>query len=247
MGEITSLRIVPHEPGRHGWRRRSATAPDRSWSCGRGGGALRVWRPASAWWCRVAARHTAQARPGAAAQPPLRAALRSAADEQGPDLVLGFGGDEYEHLVACSSSVSPRGTITWRSRMTATTVASRGTPSSAISLPTAGDVSASVTSTRRASSNWSRRTSDPTETASSTSAVSRWGVETETSTPQASLNSHWFFGMVDAGHDPRRPRTPAWRAARRRGCPRRRRSRPRRRRRRRGRPRAASSPRTRRR
>ena len=37
---------------------------------------------------------------------------------------------------------------------------------------------------------------DPTETASSTSAVSSCGVDTETSTPQLSLNSHWFFGWL---------------------------------------------------
>ena len=45
-------------------------------------------------------------------------------------------------------------------------------------------------------SNWSSRTSDPTDTASSTSAVSSWGVDTDTSTPQLSLNSHWFFGWL---------------------------------------------------
>ena len=44
--------------------------------------------------------------------------------------------------------------------------------------------------------NCSRRTSEPTETASSTSAVSSWGVETETSTPQLSLKSHWFFELL---------------------------------------------------
>ena len=50
-------------------------------------------------------------------------------------------------------------------------------------------------------SNCSRRTSDPTDTASSTRAVSSWGVDTETSTPQDSLNSHWLLGVVDPGHD----------------------------------------------
>ena len=37
---------------------------------------------------------------------------------------------------------------------------------------------------------------EPTETASSTRAVRSWGVDTETSTPQLSLNSHWFFGWL---------------------------------------------------
>ena len=44
--------------------------------------------------------------------------------------------------------------------------------------------------------NWSSRTSEPTETASSTRAVSSCGVETETSTPQLSLKSHWFLGWL---------------------------------------------------
>ena len=66
----------------------------------------------------------------------------------------------------------------------------------AVSL--AGESSARVISTRWAAPPWncSSRTSEPTETASSTSAVSSWGVETETSTPQLSLKSHWFFGWL---------------------------------------------------
>ncbi len=66
----------------------------------------------------------------------------------------------------------------------------------AVSL--AGESSARVISTRWAAPpwNWSSRTSDPTETASSTRAVSSWGVETETSTPQLSLKSHWFLGWL---------------------------------------------------
>ena len=66
----------------------------------------------------------------------------------------------------------------------------------AVSL--AGESSASVISTRWAAPPWncSSRTSEPTETASSTRAVRSWGVETETSTPQLSLKSHWFLGWL---------------------------------------------------
>ena len=66
----------------------------------------------------------------------------------------------------------------------------------AVSL--AGESSARVISTRWAEPPWncSSRTSEPTETASSTSAVSSWGVDTETSTPQLSLKSHWFLGWL---------------------------------------------------
>ena len=92
--------------------------------------------------------------------------------------------------------VSPRGTIRWSSRTTATTVASRGTPRSTRAVPAAGESSARVTSTRWAlpPSNRRRRTRLPTDTASSTRAVSSCGVDTETSTPQVSVKSHWFFG-----------------------------------------------------
>ena len=95
------------------------------------------------------------------------------------------------------STVSPRGTIRRSARSTATTVASRGTPSSTISLPSAGEPSARRTSASRAlpPSNDSRRTNEPTLTASSTSAVIRCGVETATSTPHRSLNIHSFFGL----------------------------------------------------
>src|SRR5690606_17449551 len=95
------------------------------------------------------------------------------------------------------SEVSPRGTTTRSPRSTATTVESRGKSSSTISWPAAGLSGARVTSmsVARPPSNDSRRTSVPTLTASSTSAVSRWGVDTATSTPQLSSNSHWFFGL----------------------------------------------------
>ena len=67
-----------------------------------------------------------------------------------------------------------------------------------MAMPSAGESSARVISTRWALPpwNWSSRTRLPTETASSTSAVRSWGVETETSTPQLSLKSHWFFGWL---------------------------------------------------
>src|SRR5690606_29248414 len=60
------------------------------------------------------------------------------------------------------------------------------------------DSSGSVSSTRLASPwlNRSRRTRSPTLTASSTSADIRRGVETATSTPHDSLNSHSFFGLL---------------------------------------------------
>src|SRR5664280_2410951 len=94
--------------------------------------------------------------------------------------------------------VSPRGTTSLSDRTTATTVASRGNPNSARLMPAAGESSARVTSTRWAlpPSNRSRRTRLPTETASSTRAVSSCGVDTDTSTPQLSVNSHWFFGWL---------------------------------------------------
>ena len=66
------------------------------------------------------------------------------------------------------------------------------------SLPSAGEPSASVTSASLAlpPSNDSRRTKEPTLTASSTRAVIRCGVETLTSTPHWSLNIHSFFGLL---------------------------------------------------
>ena len=72
-----------------------------------------------------------------------------------------------------------------------------------MAMSLAGESSASVISTRWAEPPWncSSRTSEPTETASSTSAVSNCGVDTETSTPQLSLKSHWFLGWFDPGHD----------------------------------------------
>ena len=52
------------------------------------------------------------------------------------------------------------------------------------------------TSPARPPSKLSRRTRLPTDTASSTSAVSRCGVDTDTSTPHISLNIHSFFGLL---------------------------------------------------
>src|SRR5262245_49734525 len=94
--------------------------------------------------------------------------------------------------------VSPRGTMTRSLRSTATAVESRGKPRSAMSRSVAGLSPASVTSMRlaRPASKLSSRTSEPTLTASSTRAVSRCGVDTDTSTPQFSLNIHSFFGLL---------------------------------------------------
>ena len=82
--------------------------------------------------------------------------------------------------------------------MTATIVASRGRSSSLSAWFTAGESSSRVTSTSVTlpCSSLKRRTSEPTLTASSVSAVSRWGVDTATSTPQFSLNSHSFWGWL---------------------------------------------------
>ncbi len=97
---------------------------------------------------------------------------------------------------ATSSVVSPFGTITCPDRTTATMVASRGMCSSASGSDPHGNPSARRTSTSFASLPCNGRscTRDPTDTASSTSAVSRCGLDTDTSTPQVSLKSHWFFG-----------------------------------------------------
>ena len=99
---------------------------------------------------------------------------------------------------AARSTVSPRGTTTRSPRRMATTVESRGRPSSMISLSLAGEVSARRTSARRAlpPSKESSRTNDPTLTASWTSAVMRCGVDTATSTPHISLNIHSFLGLL---------------------------------------------------
>ena len=43
---------------------------------------------------------------------------------------------------------------------------------------------------------WMIRTNEPTESASSTRAARKWGVDTATSTPQLWLNSQWFFGWL---------------------------------------------------
>src|SRR5215213_976663 len=65
-------------------------------------------------------------------------------------------------------------------------------------LPTYGDSSGRVSSTRLALlwRNVNSRTRSPTVTASSTSADMIRGVETLTSTPQASVNSHSLFGWL---------------------------------------------------
>ena len=83
------------------------------------------------------------------------------------------------------STVSGWGITTWPSRRIPTMAASVGRPNSWISLSAAGEPLASVTSASFAlpPSNDSRRTNDPTLTASSTRAVMRCGVETATSTP----------------------------------------------------------------
>ena len=72
-------------------------------------------------------------------------------------------------------------------------------------LPSAGEPSARRTSASRAlpPSNDSRRTKDPTLTASSTRAVSRWGVETATSTPHSLVEHPLVLRVVHPGHDAR--------------------------------------------
>ena len=70
--------------------------------------------------------------------------------QDAPEVLLGVVGHQRDHLVAAASTVSPRGTMTRRSRTTATMLASRGTPSSEIAVSHAGASSAKVTSTRPA-------------------------------------------------------------------------------------------------
>src|SRR4030095_13868773 len=69
---------------------------------------------------------------------------------------------------------------------------------SPIRAPTVGLFEGNVISTRLVAPSWkvSNLTRSPTVTASSTSADIRRGVETETSTPQTSLNSHSFLGWL---------------------------------------------------
>src|SRR6202163_1560441 len=64
-------------------------------------------------------------------------------------------------------------------------------------MPTAGDSSARVTSRRwtDAPSKLIRWTTEPTDTASSTSDVYSCGVDTGTSTPQLSVNNHWLLAL----------------------------------------------------
>ena len=98
------------------------------------------------------------------------------------------------------SRVSSRGMSTFSSRTIATICASAGRARSAtVRSPSMAGASASrVTSTSVAPERSSsmRRTTEPTVTASSTSAVSSWGVDTLTSTPQDSLNSQAFFALL---------------------------------------------------
>ena len=80
--------------------------------------------------------------------------------------------------------------------MIATRTTSPGQVRSPMRAPTVGLLEGSVISTRFVAPSWnvSSLTRSPTVTASSTSADISRGVETETSTPQSSLNSHSFFG-----------------------------------------------------
>src|SRR5690606_5502001 len=97
------------------------------------------------------------------------------------------------------SSVSPGvGTSTQPSRSIATSAVSRGQSTEPTRCPPSGASSGSVSSTRFASPcrNVISRTRSPTLTASSTSADSSRGVDTATSTPHDSLNSHSLFGWL---------------------------------------------------
>ncbi len=83
-------------------------------------------------------------------------------------------------------------------RMMVTREVSSGQSTSPTRVPARADSGGSVSSTRLASP-WlkrSRRTRSPTLTASSTRADIRRGVETATSTPHDSLNSHSFLGLL---------------------------------------------------
>lgn len=82
--------------------------------------------------------------------------------------------------------------------MMVTSEVSSGHATSPTRVPASAASGGSVSSTRLASP-WlkrSSRTRSPTLTASSTSADIRRGVDTATSTPHASLNSHSFFGLL---------------------------------------------------
>ncbi len=82
--------------------------------------------------------------------------------------------------------------------MMVTSEVSSGQRTSPTRMPARVDSGGSVSSTRLASPwlNRSSRTRSPTLTASSTRADIRRGVETATSTPQDSLKSHSFFGLL---------------------------------------------------
>ena len=125
--------------------------------------------------------------------------VRLATDEEVAHRFLAVGRDEHEHLVALEQRRVAAGNDD-------VVLAQDGDHRGVAGKPEVDDLacrppatsSASVTSTRRARppSNDSRRTRLPTDTASSTSAVSRCGVETATSTPHISLNIHSFFGLL---------------------------------------------------
>ena len=95
-----------------------------------------------------------------------------------------------------SSESSALGVSTRRSRTIDTSAVSCGSDTEPTGDPTTGEVAGSVISTRLASpcSNSMSRTTSPTLTASSTRADISRGVDTATSTPQPSVNSHSFFG-----------------------------------------------------
>ncbi len=98
-----------------------------------------------------------------------------------------------------ASSVSSRlGAIGRSSRMMQTSTVSGGSCSSPAIDPTTGEPGGSVSSTIVACPCWNVkiRTRSPIETASSTRAVMSRGVDTATSTPQASSNIHSFLGLL---------------------------------------------------
>ena len=121
----------------------------------------------------------------------------SSADQCPPNVVLDASGDQHQYFVTLLQD----GVASWHHDVTGAQHGNDGglarSPRSVSSLAMAGDPAANVTSASRAlpPSRLSSRTKDPTVTASSTNAVSRWGVDTEMSTPHISLNIHSFFGL----------------------------------------------------
>jgi hypothetical protein len=97
-------------------------------------------------------------------------------------------GDEQQ-LVADLERLVGVGVITRSPRRTAVSTVSRGSGTSRSGLPAQGVSSSRVISTRLAAPlrKLISRTTSPTVTASSTSAASTRGVDTATSTPQASV------------------------------------------------------------